>query len=211
LFVSADKDQSQFNDYHGEQPWPAFEFGTNAKDDLMGLFDVEGFPTFVVVDPDGKVICEDARSRVESSPKEFPWPAKPVEDLGVGMGIVNDGKLAILLTDKDPSPEAATQNFAQVAQAFFDEENKDDDDDGKIAFTQGVSSDDMVPRIRQFFGLSEDADGSSRVVVTDIPNRCKYVATKAEIQDAAALSTFMNKVKAGTAKAIGLQETPARE
>ena len=72
-----------------------------------------------------------------------------------------------------------------------------------------VAGDDMVGRVRQFFGLSDDAAGSVRVLVTDIPNRIKYMAPAGIIQDAVALKAFMDEVKAGTAKSIGISDKPA--
>jgi nucleoredoxin len=239
LFVSADKDQGQFNDYHGEQPWPAFEFGSSAKDDLMGAFEVEGFPTFLILDANtGKVLIEDGRARVEAAPKDFPWPPKAVENLGVGMGAINDGKLALLLSDMGggtPENEAiltnATKVFGEVAGQVFaaqggaggggegkaaegecaDGNAGDDDEEDGIKFTVAVAGDDMVGRVRQFFGLSDDAAGSVRVLVTDIPNRIKYMAPAGIIQDAVALKAFLDEVKAGTAKSIGISDKPAAE
>ena len=239
LFVSADKDQGQFNDYHGEQPWPAFEFGSSAKDDLMGAFEVEGFPTFLILDANtGKVLIEDGRARVEAAPKDFPWPPKAVENLGVGMGAINDGKLALLLSDMGggtPENEAiltnATKVFGEVAGQVFaaqggaggggegkaaegecaDGNAGDDDEEDGIKFTVAVAGDDMVGRVRQFFGLSDDAAGSVRVLVTVIPNRIKYMAPAGIIQDAVALKAFLDEVKAGTAKSIGISDKPAAE
>lgn len=42
-------------------------------------YEVEGIPTLLLVSPAGKLICKDARARVEAEPEGYPWPKKAVE------------------------------------------------------------------------------------------------------------------------------------
>lgn len=242
FFISADRDEASFKDYHKKMPFPAFEFAGSAKDELGDMFDVGGYPTLLFVDAaTGKVIHEDGRSRVEAEPAGYPWPPKPVEDLDVGLGSINDGKIALLLLDKVGDDAAVKQVEAfEAFEAVAKEEfaaaaavatpadaggNKDecavagkevevkaagdadaDEAESSIKFTVARAADDMAPRLRQFFGLDNDADGTMRLIVTDIPSRSKYVHAGA--LSAEAVRSFIGEVKAGTAHKVDLKAAP---
>jgi len=94
VFVSSDKDEKAFEEYYGEMPWAALPFADKArKAALDKKFKVQGIPTFVLLDSDGKLITKDGREAVSSDPTgtEFPWkPAKLSEllqcDVQTGSG-----------------------------------------------------------------------------------------------------------------------------
>jgi nucleoredoxin len=48
---------------------------------LSGTFKVEGIPTLVVIDKDGKTVTTDAREGVIADPEGFPWRTKSPRDL----------------------------------------------------------------------------------------------------------------------------------
>jgi len=77
VFVSSDKDQGQFDDYFGEQPWLALPFDERAtKAALSKKFKVQGIPTLVILDgATGETITTDGREAVSEDPKgeNFPW------------------------------------------------------------------------------------------------------------------------------------------
>ena len=46
VFISSDRDESSFKNYHAEMPWPALVFSDRAtKNALSELFEIEGIPT----------------------------------------------------------------------------------------------------------------------------------------------------------------------
>jgi thiol-disulfide isomerase/thioredoxin len=74
VFVSSDRDEKSFDEYHGEMPWLALPYSNRAKKtELSQLYGVQGIPTLVIVDADGTTITKDARSKVLSNPDGFPW------------------------------------------------------------------------------------------------------------------------------------------
>eukprot|EP00300_Choanocystis_sp_HF-7_P041208 c7878_g1_i2.p1 GENE.c7878_g1_i2~~c7878_g1_i2.p1 ORF type:complete len:187 (+),score=30.38 c7878_g1_i2:29-589(+) len=76
VFASSDRDQAEFEQYHGEMPWHAIPFENRAaKETLAKLFGVKGIPMLVIVDSDGTIITTDGRNAVENdrSGKNFPW------------------------------------------------------------------------------------------------------------------------------------------
>jgi len=77
VFVSSDKDESQFDGYFGEMPWLALPFGArDLKAKLSKKFKVSGIPSLVILDgATGETITTDGREAIGEDPqgKEFPW------------------------------------------------------------------------------------------------------------------------------------------
>jgi len=81
IFCSGDRDEASMMSYFKEQSaaggeWLCLPY--DAKDNLNPLFEVRGIPTFIIVDPAGKVINPSGRSLVPSAKaQDFPWvPAR---------------------------------------------------------------------------------------------------------------------------------------
>jgi len=84
VFVSSDKDEKAFEEYYGEMPWVALPFQDKArKAALNKKFKVEGIPSFVILDSDGKLITKDGREVVSSDPAgaDFPWKPQKLSEL----------------------------------------------------------------------------------------------------------------------------------
>jgi len=77
IFCSGDRDEDSMMSYFKEQSsvggdWLCLPY--EAKDSLDPLFEVRGIPTFIIVDPDGKVINPSGRALVPNAKaKNFPW------------------------------------------------------------------------------------------------------------------------------------------
>jgi len=87
IFVSSDKDQEAFDSYYGEQPWFALPYEDRSrKDSLSKKFKVQGIPSLVLLDGDGKLITKDGRTKVMENIETcdgYPWvPATFAEALG---------------------------------------------------------------------------------------------------------------------------------
>lgn len=83
VFVSSDRDEGAFKEYFGEMPWAALPYEKrDKKDALSKKYKVQGIPSFVIVDPDGKTITTEGRTAVSGDPKgeKYPWvPPTPAE------------------------------------------------------------------------------------------------------------------------------------
>jgi len=65
VYVSADKDADEFDEYYAEMPWAAVPFGAAGRDAVGGAFGVEGIPRVVVLSgADGSVVNGDARTLI---------------------------------------------------------------------------------------------------------------------------------------------------
>lgn len=84
VFVSSDKDQTAFDEYHGEMNFHAVPFANReAKAALSNKFGVRGIPTLVFLDAQGEVINKDGRSIIMEDPTAagFPWTPKSLSEL----------------------------------------------------------------------------------------------------------------------------------
>jgi len=84
IFVSSDRDASQFKEYYDEQAaWAALPFKDRAtKNALSKKFKVRGIPTLVILDgKTGETITLDGRDGVSSEPEAFPWKPPSVQDI----------------------------------------------------------------------------------------------------------------------------------
>jgi len=95
VFVSSDKDEAAFKDYHGEQPWLALPYGERAlKETLSKKYKVQGIPSVVILDADANVITKDGRAALSGDPtgENFPWKPKTLPEIMGSLKFVgNDG------------------------------------------------------------------------------------------------------------------------
>lgn len=113
VFCSGDRDAESLKGYYEEQKskggdWLALPF--EKKDDLDGLFKVSGIPTFLIVDPDGNVVCKGGRALVNqhlSMPaipfSDFPWAPSALQELDdPGEQDINDKPTMCLMLESVP-------------------------------------------------------------------------------------------------------------
>lgn len=60
IFVSYDTDEEQFEVHYGIMPFLAAKFGFDTKDSLIDDLSVEGIPTLVICNNEGKIIENNA-------------------------------------------------------------------------------------------------------------------------------------------------------
>eukprot|EP01111_Echinosteliopsis_oligospora_P017955 TRINITY_DN7990_c0_g1_i5.p1 TRINITY_DN7990_c0_g1~~TRINITY_DN7990_c0_g1_i5.p1 ORF type:complete len:531 (-),score=188.37 TRINITY_DN7990_c0_g1_i5:28-1620(-) len=79
IFVSSDRDEEAFKEYHGEMPWLALPFSDrDTKMRLSKLFDVEGIPTLILLDENGQVITKEGLMKVvEDGVDGYPFKPDP--------------------------------------------------------------------------------------------------------------------------------------
>ena len=77
IFVSSDRGEADFEGYFGEMPWKfAVPYGDGAaRQRLSEFFEVQGFPSLVLVTPTGHVITMDDRTAIAEDPSDaaFHW------------------------------------------------------------------------------------------------------------------------------------------
>ena len=79
VFVSADKNQEEFDAYFAKMPWLAVPFSDEKpRSELSQLFGVKGIPTLVILSKEGKLITKAGRQAVLSDPECKAWPWDPL-------------------------------------------------------------------------------------------------------------------------------------
>jgi len=76
VFISADSNEEQFNDYFGSMPWLALPFSEqdiNAQ--LSVKYGVRGIPALIILGPDGELITKEGRGAImaDSDGQSYPW------------------------------------------------------------------------------------------------------------------------------------------
>lgn len=153
VFVSSDRDQESFDSYFAEQPWKALSFDQRGKKEALNdIFDVEGIPTFVVVDGEGNIITKDGRSQVskDHTGATFPegWLPQPINDCNDDPSDLNSEVCFLLL---DPT-ESSTDAITSVAKKH--KESVGSVNAMKYRFFTGPDG-DVVGRIRELIKCDE--------------------------------------------------------
>jgi len=129
VFVSSDRDEKSFNDYHAEMPFMALPYANReGKAELSKAFGVSGIPALVFVDPTtGKVITDEGRGAISASTfiEDFPYHPKPVNDIGASVSGINDKKCLVLFMEDSSAEEQKALNETLTAIAV-DELKKPD-------------------------------------------------------------------------------------
>mmetsp|Transcript_26613 Transcript_26613/g.61159 ORF Transcript_26613/g.61159 Transcript_26613/m.61159 type:complete len:420 (+) Transcript_26613:61-1320(+) len=84
VFVSSDKEEKAFNEYHAEMPWLALPYTERElKATLSKKFKVQGIPSLVILDNDANLITLDGREAVTSDPtgEDLPWKPAALKDV----------------------------------------------------------------------------------------------------------------------------------
>ena len=61
VFVSRDRDEKSFIEYHQKMPWKAIPYtqGAQLRDSNASKFGVSGIPALIILGPDGQVVSEN--------------------------------------------------------------------------------------------------------------------------------------------------------
>ncbi|XP_063721468.1 uncharacterized protein LOC134848062 [Symsagittifera roscoffensis] len=84
VFVSSDRDETAFAEYHAEMPWLALPYDKrDKKEELSEKFGVEGIPTLALLDAEtGETITSDGRTYIsEFGAPGFPFSEEHITNL----------------------------------------------------------------------------------------------------------------------------------
>jgi len=197
IFVSSDKDAKSFAEYYGTMPWLAIPNGDKRKELLSKRFDVEGIPSFVLVDgQSGETITTEGRGMVDSDPTgaEFPWYPKPVSNLstGEGVGSINDELCLCVMMEgcDDNAAASAVAVLTPIAEASKAAGSS-------TCFFYAPSTGGPTPQIRKLASLGEPQAGVAQIVLLDIPDQGAFYVSDAPEVTASAIQSFLDSYKNG--------------
>lgn len=200
IFVSSDQDQNAFDEYYKDMPWHCLPYAArDAKEKLSTHFGVQGIPTFVMIDEDGKLISDNARGAVGADPEgqEFPWLPKAVGDLHSPDGINDTPSLCLMVEGVEDEAErnAAVAALESIAEPIF-EKAKAADADQPYCFFVAKSGGGIVDRVRQLCKLG-DAPSKPQLVMVDVSEEGSYVLDEGTEVNAESIKSFIDDYAAG--------------
>jgi nucleoredoxin len=198
VFVSSDRDQGAFDGYYAEMPWLAIPHGDRRKGDLSKLFDVEGIPTFVIIDADGKVINSDGRSAVSADPEglEFPWKPKPVNDIENPTNLNDQPCLCLLMDGAQDAAEKQCVWQAAVHEVASEhiEACEANGVPQEMYFYTAKQQGDVVDQVRKLAEVGEPKP-QPLMLILDIPDDGGFYVSDAKDVTADSIRTFVKAYK----------------
>jgi len=188
IFVSSDRSQESFMEYFGEMPWLAIPNGDPRKEKLSKLYEVEGIPSFVLIDSDGKTINAKGRQQVSSDPEgaNFPWPPEDVESLETPDGINEETSLCLLLDGCD----SATREAADAVLRQFAAAQKKTG--SEMLFFVACNGEGAVSQVRKLTKLDTPST-LPQLLLLDIPDEGGYYTAEPAEVTAESLVSFLDQ------------------
>jgi nucleoredoxin len=168
VFVSADRLKADHDKYFETMPWLALPFKDPRVSKLNSMFEVQGIPTVVILDENGKVITSEGRESIGDDPdgSDFPWHPKPIVKLTESsIGKLNDHTTFIHFAEDVDAALAALTPVAEAEAASA----KAADREAVLFMVAG--DDEPAELVRQFANLGDEQPMN---VLVDIPNQSKY-------------------------------------
>eukprot|EP01129_Flabellula_baltica_P008147 TRINITY_DN320_c0_g1_i1.p1 TRINITY_DN320_c0_g1~~TRINITY_DN320_c0_g1_i1.p1 ORF type:complete len:425 (+),score=113.39 TRINITY_DN320_c0_g1_i1:35-1276(+) len=179
VFASSDRGNEKFQEYFGIMPWKAIPFGDKRKEELSSLYNVEGIPTLVIVNPQtGKIINDEGVGRVSGDPtgEEFPWHPKPLYNIDEAPGAVLNEKATFIAFNKSFEPEfiSALDSIATAKVAEYEAAGEEQ----KLYFVYADESHQMYQRLVGFLNLNTSAP---QYIILNLGQQVKAVQQNVEL------------------------------
>merc|ERR1711975_163861 len=201
IFASSDRDEASFKEYFGEMPWLALPYSERElKAKLSKVFNVEGIPSFHIIEHDGTVINNSGRSAVGGDPegKEFPWYPKPVNDLSAGPDGINETPSVIVLMEKlSAEKQEEISSALEVVAAKLLAEAKAKKEDAPFCFFTGKSAGGITDRVRELCQGGE-AGAEAQLFLLDIPDNGGFYAAEVSDVTEKSIASFVDGYKSGS-------------
>merc|ERR1711988_1494964 len=191
IFVSSDRDESQFKEYSGEMPWLSLPYEKRKEKEMLSdAFGVQGIPSFVVLNSDGTVITTEGRAKVMTDPKgdNLPeaWLPQPFNDVNDDPSPLNDEQCVIMLGGAD-SMSAAVKT---VAEQYFNEAGRQV---GEMPLRFFSAPDGGV--VSQLRSLTQIPTGN-KLVLLDIPDDGGFYVCQKDANTPEAVQEFISDYNA---------------
>lgn len=206
IFVSSDKDKTQFEDYFGEMPWLSLPFGDPRKDGLSNRFEIEGIPSLVILDPDLNIVTSSARNAVMQDPQgtKFPFYPEPIESLSngaecFGYDINSKAALVILMENADDSDQDDAKDALIPFANKLCKEKANSPEGPELLFFYAFEPSNVSSRIRQLCKLppAEKSGDEVTMLLLNIPdNGGFYISSEKDI-NSETIQSFLEKFKTG--------------
>merc|ERR1712054_211548 len=201
IFASSDRDEASFKEYFGEMPWLALPYSErDAKNKLSKVFNVEGIPSFHIIEHDGTVINNSGRGAVGGDPegKEFPWVPKPVNDLSAGPDGINETPSGMVLMEKlSAEKQEEISSALEVVATKLIAEAKAKKEEAPFCFFTGKSAGGITDRVRELCQGGE-VGAQPQLFLLDIPDNGGFYAAEVSDVTEKSIASFIDSYKSGS-------------
>jgi nucleoredoxin len=184
IFVSSDKDESQFKDYSASMPWLSLPYeNRDGKALLSKACNCEGIPHLAVFNADGSLVTEDGRAAVtrDTKAETFPegWMPQPFCDVEDGVDALNSEKCVVYIG----SSEEQAAPLKEVASEYHLKANKVI---GEMAYRFFSAKDSSITQqIRKLTSVN-----GSKLVMLDLDDNGAFYVHDGDVT-AASVRTFI--------------------
>ena len=185
IFVSSDRDQSSFDQYHSEMTFPAFGFEERqSKADISSRLQIRGIPALIMLGPrpkdggDRPIINANVRAIFEQGDylSDFPYRPKPYGDLNKTSDNINELRCVIVFHEGGDDDEQEDIQEALQMAALTDE-NKN----SNLRFLWANSPTGMTKTVREALQLGPIKE-EPLMILLDIPDGGSfYVSSSTEV------------------------------
>lgn len=207
IFASSDRDKKQFDEYFSSMPWLALPYSDKRISSLSTRFEVDGIPSFIILDTELKVVTKSAQNSVISDPLgvKFPFYPEPLESLsnGVesyGFDINTKPALLVLMENSDDAEQNDVKNILLPFANRLAKDKKDTLDGPEIIFFYAFEPSEIASQVRSLCDLpSVEKSGNDPIMIllNLADNGGYYRSDTAEI-NSETVGAFLEFFKAGS-------------
>uniref|UniRef100_A0A8C9TLT1 Nucleoredoxin n=1 Tax=Scleropages formosus TaxID=113540 RepID=A0A8C9TLT1_SCLFO len=176
------RSEDSFKQYFSEMPWLAVPYSDEARRSRLNrLYGIQGIPTLILLDTEGRMITRQGRVEVLNDPdcRLFPWHPRPVLELTEANAVqLNEGPCLVLFVDAEEEGELepARELIQPIAEKIMAKYKAKEEETPLLFFVAG--EDDMSDSLRDYTNLPEAAP---LLTILDMSARAKYVRDVEEI------------------------------
>jgi nucleoredoxin len=167
VFLSSDRDEKSFNEYHDSMSFLAMPFANRqGKEALSKIFKVEGIPSLVFLDcKTGEVITSNGRAEIRSKTfiEDFPYHPKPMYDLADSQDGINDEVSLLVLMES--AGDNVKKDLSATLMAIATAEKKKPENEQRAGCFFTCCGGGPASRVRQLCGLKPSADSPTPVML----------------------------------------------
>lgn len=173
IFVSSDRTEKDFNEYHISMSFPALPFADRkAKEALSRHFKVQGIPTLVLLDATKNfaLITDNGRGPIGNEAtfiEDFPYFPKPVNDISTTLDGVNE-EVSLIVLMEGAVPEAKASLRAALTAIATEQLALADDARVVSRFFTIDGSGGPSGRIRSGVGLADRSTAQPAAVILNL-------------------------------------------
>jgi nucleoredoxin len=209
IFCSSDRSETEFNEYFATMPWLAMPLNDKRINELSTRFEVQGIPTFVIIDPNGEVVTTNGRAAVMSDPKSekvpgFPYYPEPVEDLSetascYGFDINSKPAVIVFMENADDDEQEEAKAVLLGFAERMTKAKAKTPEGPEMLFFYSFKPNDIAGRIRQLCKMEPlGAKSATQMILLNIPDNGGYYDGSTDEITQETVGAFLESFKAGT-------------